>query len=79
MRQFLFLFIASAMLITNPSLAQEDNSLRWWLPKDRLAQKELEAALNAVPSSSFNDIANHSADELKSLYDFEILNQSRLE
>ncbi len=38
------------MLITNPSRAQEDNSLRWWLPKDRPAQKEFEAALNAVPS-----------------------------
>ena len=50
MRQFLFLFVASAMLITSPAQAQEDNSLRWWLPKDHLAQQELEAALNAVPT-----------------------------
>ena len=27
----------------------------------------------------FNDIANHSADELKSLYDFEILNRGKFE
>ncbi|MCH7546048.1 MAG: M28 family peptidase [Planctomycetes bacterium] len=50
MRLCLCLFIASVVLITNTSHAQEDNSLRWWLPEDRAAQKELEAALNAVPT-----------------------------